>query len=69
MDGQPSPFEQILKGSVKLLHEDTIFEPRHEKTNTLVSDQVRHKLGCTGLEDGYRLEISDLEIRGILLSM
>ena len=28
------------------------FEPRHEKTNILVSDQVRHKPGCTATEDG-----------------
>ena len=28
-----------------------------------VSDQVRHKLGCTVTEDGKRLEISDLESR------
>ena len=28
------------------------FEPRHEKTNILVSDLVRHKPGCTALEDG-----------------
>ena len=28
------------------------FEPRHEKTNVLVSDQVRHKPGCTATEDG-----------------
>ena len=33
-----------------------------------VSDQVRHKPGCTVTEDGYRLEISDLESRGIVLS-
>ena len=26
---------------------ETIFEPRHEKTNILVSDLVRHKQGCT----------------------
>ena len=44
-------------------------EPRHEKTNILVSDLVRHKPGCTAAEDGYRLEISDLESRGIVLSM
>ena len=44
-------------------------EPRHEKTNVLVSDQVRHKLGCTASEDGQRFEISDLESRGIVLSM
>ena len=34
-----------------------------------VSDQVRHKPGCTALEDGWRLEIPDLESRGIVLSV
>ena len=29
-----------------------ITEPRHEKTNILVSDLVRHKPGCTATEDG-----------------
>ena len=46
-----------------------INEPRHEKTNILVSDQVRHKPGCTVTEDGWRLEISGLGIRGIVLSV
>ena len=32
-------------------------------------DLVRHKLGCKTKEDGLRLEISDLESRGIVLSM
>ena len=27
-------------------------EPRHEKTNVLVSNLVRHKPGCTVTEDG-----------------
>ena len=27
-------------------------EPRHEKTNVLVSYLVRHKPGCTATEDG-----------------
>ena len=27
-------------------------EPRHEKTNRMVSDLVRHKPGCTATEDG-----------------
>ena len=44
-------------------------EPRHEKTNVLVFDQVRHKPGCTVTEDGYMLETSDIERRGIVLSM
>ena len=44
-------------------------EPRHEKTNVLVSDLVLHNSSCTAREDGWRLEISDLESRGIVLSM
>ena len=46
-----------------------IFELCHEKTNVLVSDLVRHKPGCTATEDGWRLEISDLGSRGIVLSV
>ena len=45
------------------------FEPHHEKTNILVSDLVRQKPGCTAIEDGQRLGISDLRSRGIVLSM
>ena len=44
-------------------------ELHHEKTNVPVSNLVRHKPGCTATEDGQRLEISDFESRGILLSM
>ena len=51
------------------LSKHLIFEPRHEKTNNLVSDLARHKPGCTSTEDGWRLEISDLESRGIVQSM
>ena len=40
-----------------------------EKTNNLGSDQVRHKPRCTSTEDGSRLEILDLESRGIVLSV
>ena len=29
-----------------------IYEPRHDTTNILVSDLVRHKPGCTATEDG-----------------
>ena len=29
------------------------------------SNQVRHESGCTAIEDGKRLETSDLENRGI----
>ena len=46
------------------IHNEETNEPRHEKTNVLVSDLVRHKPGCTATEDGQRLEISDLESRG-----
>ena len=31
---------------------DIIIEPRHEKTNALASDLVRHKPGCTATEGG-----------------
>ena len=44
-------------------------EPVHEKTNNLGSDQVQHKLGCTITNEGYKLEISDLRRRGIVLSV
>ena len=33
-----------------------------------VSDQVRDKLGCAATKDSWRLEISDLGRRGIVLS-
>ena len=42
----------------------------HSRKPTIwVFDQVRHKPTCTLTEDGYRLEILDLESRGIVLSM
>ena len=31
-------------------------------------DQVQHKAGCTAIEDGWRLEISELGTRGIVIS-
>ena len=34
-----------------------------------VSDQARHKPGCTATEDGYNLEISYIGSRGIVLSV
>ena len=34
-----------------------------------VSDLVPHKPGFTATEDGYSLEISDIDRRGIVLSM
>ena len=48
---------------------EKIIESRQEKTNVLVSDQVRHKPGCTATEDGQRLEILDLGSRVIALSV
>ena len=44
------------------------FEPPREKTNNVVSEQVRHKPACTSTEKSYKLEISDLSRRGIVLS-
>ena len=45
------------------MHDDTVtlmtFEPPRGKTNNLVSEQVRHKSGCTVTEAGWKLEISD----------
>ena len=46
-----------------------IYEPPSGKTNNVVSDQVRHKPACTVTKDSYKLEILDLECRGILLSV
>ena len=34
------------KGIVITIDKIRVFEPRHEKTNILVSDLVRHKPGC-----------------------
>ena len=34
-----------------------------------VSDQVRHKPGCTVTEDGQMLEILDLGSKGIVVSV
>ena len=44
------------------------FEPPRGKTNNVVSKQVLHKPACTVTEAGYKLEISDLSRRGIVLS-
>ena len=55
--------------AVFTLNNVIIYEPRCEKTGLGVSDQVRHKPGCTATEYGERLEILDLESRGIALSM
>ena len=39
------------------------------KTVFGVFEQVQHKPGCTATEDGQKLEIPDLESRGIVLSV
>ena len=44
-------------------------EPPRGKTNNVVLDQIRHKPGCSATEIGYRLQILDLESRGIILSV
>ena len=62
-------FQQLPDKLFFVINNDTHDEVCNEKTNSLVSDLVQHKLGCTASEDGYRLEISELESRGIVLSM
>ena len=47
---------------------ERINEPPRGKTNNVVSEQVRHKPACTRIEKSYKLEISDLSRRGIVLS-
>ena len=37
-----------------------------KKNDNVVSDQVRHKLSCLSTGDGYRLEILDVQCRGIV---
>ena len=39
------------------------------KSNVLVSNLILHKAGFIATKDGWRLERSDLESRGIVLSM
>ena len=62
-----SPFVVHCLNTMKPLA--SIIEPRREKTNVLVSDQVRNKPRCTTTEDSQRIEISNLGRRGIVLSM
>ena len=58
----------LSAGSVVEIPGRELNEPVRKKTNNLASNQVRHKLACTVTKDGERLEILDLESRGILLS-
>ena len=57
---------KFLSNTVKLA---ILNEPVREKTNNLGSDQVQHRPAFTFTEDGERLEILDLENRGIVLSV
>ena len=54
-----------LKGCTKLLS----CRERQARGMKLASLRENLSLGCTAAEDGQRLEISDLGIRGIVLSM
>ena len=50
-----SPQSCSLRSSLKIggiTSFQLIYEPVHEKSNNLGSDQVRHKPGCTVTEDG-----------------
>ena len=67
-------FSELLRPSndtirIKKSYPPKPYEPVREKTNTLGSDQVRHKPGCAVTEDSERLEILELESRGIVLSV
>ena len=42
--------DQALTGNISKNHKCNTFEPRHEKTNILVSDLVQHKPGCATTE-------------------
>ena len=48
-----------------------LYDMSHEASKPVfgVSDQVWHKPDCIAIQDGYRLEISDLGRIGIVLSM
>ena len=48
---------------------ESAYEPHHENTNVLVSNLVRNKPDCTATEDGKRFEKSNIESRGIALSI
>ena len=45
-------FTSLLKLLLSNPYITQTFEPSHEKTNNVVSDQVRHKSGCTVKEAG-----------------
>ena len=43
--------DKIDHGDVKVNNARIIIEPPREKTNNVVSEQVRHKPGCTSTDD------------------
>ena len=60
--------KQKDNASLDILHIfRTLCELPYEKTNNVVSQQVRHKPACTVTEAGYKLEISDLRREEIVL--
>ena len=47
-----SNFKKIMFPFIEILLYTLIYEPPHEKTNNVVSEQVQHKSGCTVTEAG-----------------
>ena len=64
-----SPVEQVVEDLVVKVGSEYMyyFSLVVRKPVFGVSDQVRHKPGCTATEDGWKLEISQLGSRGIVL--
>ena len=58
----------IIHIGISVGFQSIINEPPRGKTNNVVSEQVRHKPGCTSTEKSKKLEILDLSRRGIVLS-
>ena len=54
------------KSDGKVIH---VYQLSREKTNNVVSEQVRHKPVCAVTETGLKLEISDLRRRVSVLSV
>ena len=54
IDNVPSSVEEESEvgEEIVVIQTTSVTEPRHEKTNVLVSDLVRLKPGCTATEDG-----------------
>ena len=56
-------------GDLSIGENNILYESLHEKTNNVVSEQVTHKPHIAVTVDGWGLEILDLEIIGIVLSV